>query len=530
MRTITLAFALLGALSLGGCAKQAKSPGFSAEDLATNPAANFQEGLFKLQNPDRRTGEVDYEAAYNFFVASQNLGGGAKAAFNAGWTAEALGNIDAAEEHYRAAYEADPDDEKVLYSLSRILTEQGKAAAAVELFAGHAQKHPDNLEIRNDYLAALVAAKRYDDAIAEAQEILRKDPKNAAVYRNLSALYYSQGNYSMSQLTGEKALELNDGDPGVYNNMGVTHLIQGDEPAAIEKFKTAIQLDGKNFEANMNLGFIALNSGDYALATQCFEAASEANPASLDAKLGLAVARRGTGDFKAAGTLYDQIIQNDPKNKLAYYNAAALHEFYTKDFKKALSYINAYKTAHSGTIGPTHEVFQLEARIQQAQQAEEARLAQIAAQKKAEEERRKRNEAMLAEMATMITEAQAVLAKHGANEMCLDPMQVEEYLMILEQAQMVVEAGDADMAGDIRTLLDGYLPPLYEHIASHPDCAEGGGAPAQQQDTGAPTVEEASGDAEGTDAESNDDAAEPAAEGEGADDGADAGEAESTED
>ena len=66
------------------------------------------------------------------------------------------------------------------------------------------------------------------------------------------------------------------------------------------------------------------------------------------------------------------------------------------------------------------------------------------------------------------------IVKLDANASCLDPGSVEEIGMILEQAQMVVDAKDVDMAPDIQQLLDAYVPALDEAIAG---CA-GGGAPA----------------------------------------------------
>jgi len=490
---------ILSLLVAAGCSKGgAKPEAFTEEDLLTNPAANFQKGLSAL-TPDRKTGAVDYTTAYNSFVASSNLGGGAKAAFNAGWSAEALGKTEAAESHYRTAYEADPGYEKALYSLARVLSEQGKHTDAVALYKGHAESHPEDYDVRNDYIAALVASGDYSIAVSEAQEILRHDPQNAAVYRNLSALYYAQNDYGMSQLTAEKALALNDGDPGVYNNMGVTYLLQGDEPAAIEKFKTAVKLDSKNFESNMNLGFTALNSGDYNLAHTSFVAATDTNPGSLDAKLGLAVALRGTKDYKAAGDLYDEIIDADSSNRAAYFNAATLHQNYTKDFAKALKYLQAYVDAHAGQVSPSDEVFALMQLVNEAKAEEDEKKRLEAEKKKAEEERKRRNKELLTEMATIISNTQTKL---NANTHCLDAGSVEEVGMVLEQAQMVVDAEEADMAQDIKTLLDAYVPALDDAIA--------GCEPAAPE---APPEEAAPAEGEATDGEAAPDA-EAAPEGE----------------
>lgn len=457
-------------LALAGCPKGGKGPKIDEGALETNPAANFQVGLNLLQNPDKKTGAIDYQTAYTRFSAAENLGGGAKASFNAGWVAEVLGKMPEAEGHYRKAYEANPSYEAAMFSLARVLEAQGKTADAVALYKSHADKNPNSTDARNDLVSALIKAGQHDQALAEAQEILRRKPDDATVYRNLSALYYAKQNYSLSQLTAEKALELNEGDPGVYNNMGVTYLIQGDEPAAIEKFKTAIKLQSTNFESNMNLGFVALNSGDYTLAKTCFDAATQSNPASLDAKLGLAVASRGMNDYKAAGDLYDQILAVDPQYDAAYFNAAILHEKYTKDFPRATKYLQSFIDAKAGTIPPTHEVFARMENVKAAQAAEEERKRIEAEKIAAEKERQKRNEELLANMATVITDARGKLTQHAS---CLDAGSVEEVTALLDQAQTVVDSKEVDMAADIQSLLDAYLPALNDAIA-----ACGGGAPA----------------------------------------------------
>ncbi|MFT4622080.1 MAG: tetratricopeptide (TPR) repeat protein [Myxococcota bacterium] len=469
MRTLSIALALVGLVGVAGC-KGGKAQKFSEEELANNPAANFVRGVETLRNPDRKTGAVDHLAALGFFEKSAALGGGAKASFNAGWVAENMGDISTAEAHYRTAYDTDSSYDASLYSLTRVLAEQGKHADAVQVYKLHADSHPDDYEIRNDYISALVAAGQFDAAIAEAQEILRHDPKNAGVYRNLSSLYYAKGQYGMSQLTAEKALQLNDGDPGVYNNMGVTHLIQGDEPAAIAKFKTALKLDPASFETNMNLGYVALNSGDYQLASTSFDAALKTNPSSLEGKMGMAIAQRGLGDYKSAESLYDDIIDADPLNRAAYFNAATLHEKYTKEFAKALKYLQAYRDSQAGNISPTDNVFARMEMVERAKAAEDERKRIEAEKKRAEEERRKRNAELLTSMSATITATQAKLA---ANASCLDPMLVEEVGMVLEQAAMVVEAEEVDMAPDIQQLLDGYLPMVDSAVE---ECAAGGGA------------------------------------------------------
>lgn len=498
MRMITISLALAGAIMLSGCPKgsSSSSTSWSEEELASNPAANFHKGLSLVQNPDKKTGEIDYVGAYAAFSKSSDLGGGAKASYNAGWTAERLGQSVDAEKHYRKAVEADASYQAAAFSLARVLAEQGKYTEAADIFKTNADANPEDLGARNEYISALIAAGNMELAISESQAVLRKDPKNAEVYRNLSGLYYAQNNYSMSQLTAEKALALDDSDAGVYNNMGVTYLIQSNEAQAIEKFKTALKLNSGHFEANMNLGYTALNSGDYLLAMTCFTAATETNPGSNDAIMGLAVATRGTGDYKVAGQLYDQIIANDPDNVSAYFNAATLNEMYTKDFSKALKYLQAYVDSHN--VGPTDDVYALMQRVNDAKAAEDEKKRIEAERKKAEEDRRKRNEEVLKGITTKVASMQGILDVHGPTG-CIDPGSVEEVSMVLEQALMIVEIEEVDMAPDIDQMLDAYNAALGGAIEN---CAP---APAAEE---VPAPEAAATEGEGADT------AETAAEGE----------------
>ena len=473
---IVSVLALLGPLALStACKPKPVVPEATADELLINPKKNFEIGVALLQTPDSKTGAIDHETAYIRFAKSAELEPNRHAHFNAGWVAEVLGRSADAINHYKAAYELDPSYEKAMFSLARVYNQSGQGDAAVALFQGYVAQNPDKLDIRNDLVVAFTAAERFDEAIAESQEILRREPKNAEVYRNLSAMYFKQGRYGMSQLTAEKALELNDGDAGTYNNLGVTYLIQEQQREAIAKFQMSRKLtNSKGYEPNMNLGWIAVKSGDYKLANECFQAAVDDRPASTEAKLGLAIALRGVKDYDRAGSLYDEIIKANPDLKAAYFNAATLHEKYTKNYSKALKYLDAFIDQNQGQVGPDHEVFARKDRVTESKVEEEKRKAEEEARKKAEIERQKRNEKLLKDLAEQVT---AFETKLNANTSCLDPGVVEQGMMIIEQAKMVVEAGEADMAPDIKTFLDGEVATVDEAVAA---CA-GGGSPAPEE-------------------------------------------------
>ena len=455
----SLLLALLGSVTLTGCPK--KGPVLD-EEQQIDPTANFQAGIESLV-PDRK-GQVDHAGAYGFFAEAATLAEQAgrpskKAHFNAGWTAEELGNVDAALTHYQAAFDADPTYQPALYSLTRLLGTEGRDDEVVAAFERYLEAAPDDRKARSDYMQALVDAEQYDAAIEEGRAILRQDPKNDAVYRALSGLYLAQGQIPMARLMGDKALELNDADPNIYNNMGVVLLEQDDVPGAIEKFQKARQLLSTHFEANMNLGAVALNAGDYALALECYDAALQTRGTDYDAQLGRAVALRGNGDFDGAGAVYDGLIEAHPERDEAYFNASTLHEAYTKDFAKAKGYLEAYKDARAGQLGPNDAVFKRITDIDGliAAEAERKRLEEEA--RKAAEERERRAKELLAKMEATVMDAQGRL---DANAGCLPEEVSMEVGGALEMAMDVISTEDTSMATDVGSFLDDYYLPMLD--------------------------------------------------------------------
>lgn len=462
---------------ISGCPKQDEVE--TIAEVITDPAVYFNRAVTTLQTPDK-TGAINYAGAYEDFKLALGLAPtNPKILFNAGWTAERLGKADEAEQHYRNALQADAAYNSALVNLANLLVESKRFDEAVTIYEGYVNGRPTDLEARNSLAEALAGAGRFDEAISQIQSILLVDPQNVQAYRNLSQVYFAKGDYAMSQLAAEKAITLNNADPGIYNNVGVTYLKQGNQPAAIDAFRTAIKLDPTNVEANLNLGYVALDSGDYAQAQECFSAVIKAKPENIDALLGLAVALRGMKDLDGAGKLYEQLLEMAPDNELAYFNAATFHERYTKDFKKALAILEKYQEVMAGKLGPDHEVFVRIDRVKQSQIEEDKRIA-AEKQKLAEaEERKKRQMAQLDDLKKR-TDGFKKKMEQANCPVVAETGMLEEFKMVVEQADTVIQQESFADAADMITFLESMEPMLDELI---PQC---GGAPAPE---GAPTPE-----------------------------------------
>jgi hypothetical protein len=160
--------------------------------------------------------------------------------------------------------------------------------------------------------------------------------------------------------------------------------------------------------------------------------------------------------------------------------------------------------------------------VKQSKAAEDERKRQEAERKRQEEERKRLQREQLANMSKLISDTQLLLEEYS---WCLEGEGIDEISMILEQAQMVVEVKDEEMAADVQMMLDMYLPsldgavvacgekpPEWEEDAESAESPEGATEAADGSDDTADTgegAEEATdtpkeGDAEEGDAEEGD--------------------------
>lgn len=454
-------------LALVGCGeKKPPTTDPTTTTAVVNPKTAFAAGvkLIDAATPNWAAAATQFEAAT---TADPNY---AKAWYNLGYTSERNGDLAKAEGAYRKAVELDAAYTNATINLAGVLVKAGKAADAVTVYKAYVDAHPDDLAIRNNLVDALGAAKLYDEAVAQAQEILGRDPKNVGAYRNLSRIYYDQGNFAMSQLCAEKARTLSDTDPGIYNNRGVTYLAQKNEPKAIEEFKTAIKLDPGNVEANLNLGYLAANSGDFQLALSCFEAVVKQSPGNLDAQLGYAIALRGMKDYEAAEKVYEGLLTKDPTNRTVVFNASTLQVRYVKNFKKAQTILEDFQKRMAGQLSPSDELYVRldEVKKLQAEYEEQERAKAAAAKEAAEREERAKK--LLSDMDALVKAMEADLQACPG----IDPMVQEEVMMVLEQTKPVLEEKDTSLASEMKTFVDDAKAKL--DAAKAAACGGGGGA------------------------------------------------------
>ena len=195
-----------------------------------------------------------------------------------------------ATEEYRLAIEADPSSEFLTSGLAELYVKTGRIA----------------------------------DAVKEAQDIIRRDPKNLEAHKLLGRIYLrslgdmpgGNGSDNILKLAIEQYQEIVKLDPNSVDDhllLGRLYRLSNDSAKAESELNTAIKIDPSSEEAVTTLAMLYTDQGDTAKALKVLSSIPDsARSAKLYAALGAAYEQRK--DFKSAIDAYKHAIVLDRDN------------------------------------------------------------------------------------------------------------------------------------------------------------------------------------------------------------------------
>ena len=125
---------------------------------------------------------------------------------------------------------------------------------------------------------SLIEKGRFDEAIAQLQKIIEKNPNYAPAYANLGTVYIGKRNLDKGIEAYKKAVEINPNDKSTHSNLGnaYTDLKKYDE--AIAEHKKVIELAPNDAKAYTNLGTAFSQKGNIEEGINQFKKAISLNP------------------------------------------------------------------------------------------------------------------------------------------------------------------------------------------------------------------------------------------------------------
>jgi tetratricopeptide (TPR) repeat protein len=158
----------------------------------------------------------------------------------------------------------------------------------------------------------------YKGAIADLDQAIRLNPKNALIYNNRGTIRYKLGDKQGAIIDYDQAIRLNSKFALAYGNRGLARYKLGDKQGALADYDQAIRLGANYASAYGNRGSIRYKLGDKQGALADYDQAIR-----LGANYASAYGNRGSvrfdlGDKKGALADYDMALSLDPNYASGY--------------------------------------------------------------------------------------------------------------------------------------------------------------------------------------------------------------------
>ncbi len=153
----------------------------------------------------------------------------------------------------------------------------------------------------------------------------RQFTRKATLYVNLGNVYYRNNDLDNALKAYKYALKLDPSVPGIRNNMGVVYMEKGYMDMAKSEFLAAIAMRESFTDPYFSLAKLYMSRNQFQKAKDTIEKALVIAPQSVTAHRAMVVICDELGQFSEALTHCYKIIELDPLNGFAYYNATVLY-------------------------------------------------------------------------------------------------------------------------------------------------------------------------------------------------------------
>jgi arylsulfatase A-like enzyme/Flp pilus assembly protein TadD len=172
--------------------------------------------------------------------------------------------------------------------------------------------------VLNNEVPILLWNRRYDEARARAEELVRQRPDFYSGHVYLGELALVDEDPAEAVARFRRASELQPEAPGIVVKLGKAQLAAGDPEGAIESFRDAAQLDERSAQARQELALALHRARRYEEAVAEYARVIEIDPEHVEAHSNLADLVAASGNLDQAVALYLRAVQLDPNRPEIY--------------------------------------------------------------------------------------------------------------------------------------------------------------------------------------------------------------------
>ena len=177
----------------------------------------------------------------------------------------------------------------------RKLFEEGKYEEAGERFLKAIELNPNRTDYYIDYGMTLITLGRYDEAIAQLDEVYQNrnmvviKENNKRIHRGKAIAYYYNKEYDKAIEELDLALEIQELpklDMDILYYKGDSALKVGNYEMAIDTYTKLVNLDNKNTKSLLERAYCYSAVGEYDKSLEDYQAAIDLEPKKYDGYLG----------------------------------------------------------------------------------------------------------------------------------------------------------------------------------------------------------------------------------------------------
>ncbi len=271
-----------------------------------------------------------------------------EARYDLGVMLVSAGDLAGAEVELSSAASLGADSAQVVIALAEVRRRRGEHRLAAESLTDFVRVHPNAIDARTLYVAALRDSGQVEKAILEAREVLVRKPGDATALAELALSHLAKGEKETAELLAKQALDANPNSAVSHRAMGLVDLAKGDDAFALVEFRKASQADPRDTTSRQNMGVVLLRAGAYAKAEEQYREILKVSPDDHGAEIGLAAALRGQGDakhpqrYEEARALLDRVLTADAHEMSALFNMGVLYADFFKNTSQAAAYFKRF--------------------------------------------------------------------------------------------------------------------------------------------------------------------------------------------
>lgn len=197
-------------------------------------------------------------------------------------------------------------------NLGNALRQEGKPDDAIAQYEEALRLDPKEAEAHHNIGLTLMQKGKVDDAIAQYRQALQFDPKLLSAYVNLGDALLQKGKADDAMAQYIAALKIKPDDAMTHYNLGTVLFQQGKLDEAIAHFEQAVKIQPDYSDAQDNLGIVLAEKGRLDEAIAHFQEALRINPRNAEAHNNLGHAMLQKRQAGAALASFQQAVQLKP--------------------------------------------------------------------------------------------------------------------------------------------------------------------------------------------------------------------------